>query len=116
MADLVTQDLSGEGGAEVSFVAADAGGDKFVWTASTFLMIKNDDASPKTVTLDAVQTSVTLQQYGELTRADIVLVVGAGEVAVIPPPPTPFRNDSDAGKVAVTYSAVTSLLVAAAQM
>lgn len=116
MADLSIQNLTDEDGAEVTFAAAAAGGDKFIWDARAFLIIKNDDASPTTVTLTAVTTSVTLDKYGELTRSNIALAVGAGEVAVIPPVPEAFRNAADAGKVAITYSSVTDLSVAVARI
>lgn len=112
MADLTRQDLTDEDGGAVTFTAASAGGDQFVWSSVHFVMIKNDDASAKQVTIPAATTSFDDSTRGELTRSDIVLSVAAGAVAIIPPLPSPFRDTADGNKVSLTYDAVTSLSVA----
>jgi len=109
MADLTVQNLSDEDGAAIAFASAAGGGDKFVHDPRASVFIKNDDVSSTTVTITAVQTVVQDKRFGELTRTDIVLVVAAGAVAVVPPLPEAFRNTADLNKVAITYSSVTSL-------
>lgn len=113
MADLVLQNFNDEDGAAVTFASAAGGGDKVKWADNVALMVKNDDASAKTVTLTPAFTDIVDERYGELTRSPIVLVVAAGAVAIIPRMSVAFRNASDADKVAITYSAVTSLKIAA---
>lgn len=112
MADLTVQDISDEDGAAVTFAAADVAGDKFAYSDKATIVVKNDDVAAKTVTVVAAVTAFNDRQRGELTRSNIVLTVAAGAVAVIPPLPNPFRNASDANKVALTYDAVTSLSIA----
>lgn len=112
MADLAIQDLSDEDGGAVTFAAAAGGGDKFVWDSRASVIIRNDDATSKTVTVSPAYATINDPTYGELTRSPIVLTVAAGAVAVIPPVNVAFRNAADANKVALTYDAVTSLKVA----
>ncbi len=112
MADLTIQNLSDEDGGAITFANAAVGGDKYVWDSRASIIIKNDDASSKTVTVTPAYTVINDERYGELTRSAIVLVVAAGEVAIIPPVSVAFRNAADLNKVALTYSAATSLKVA----
>jgi len=112
MADLTIQDLSDEDGGAVTFASAAAGGDKFVWDSRASVIIRNDDAAAKTVTLTPAYTTINDERYGELTRSPIVLSVAAGAVAVIPPVPIAFRNAADQNRVALTYDAVTALKIA----
>jgi hypothetical protein len=112
MADLTTQ-LLPEAGASINLAPAAAGGDKFVWDPATALVIRNDDTTAKTVTLTPAVATVTDPEKGALTKAAIVRSVAAGEVAIVPPVSSLFRNEADANKVAIAYSAVTSLRVAA---
>lgn len=116
MADLSIQNLSDEDGGAITFSAAAAGGDKFVWDSRAFVVIKNDDVSAKQVTVTAAYTTIADSRYGELTRSNIVLSVAAGATALIPPLPVAFRNSADGNKVALTYDAVTSLSVAVARV
>jgi hypothetical protein len=115
MADLTVQDLSDEDGAAVSFASAAGGGDKFVWSNQTFIIISNTDSGSHTVTVTPAYAEIDDGQNGELTRSSIVLAVAAGAVAIIPPLPVPFRSGSD-GKVSLTYEAVTGVKVAAARL
>lgn len=116
MADLTIQDLSDEDGAAITFSSAAAGGDKYIWDSRAAIIIQNGDASAHSVTVIAAYTAIKDATYGELTRADIVLSVAAGAVAVIPPVNVAFRNAADSNKVALTYDAVTSLKVAAVRI
>lgn len=111
MADLSIQDLTDEDGAAITFASAAVGGDKFLWDSRAAIILRNDDAAPKQVTVTAAFTAINDERYGELTRSNIVLSVAAGAVAVIPPVPVAFRAAAD-NKVALTYDAVTSLRVA----
>lgn len=89
-----------------AFVAASAGGDSFVNDGKTVLHVKNGGASEITVTINSQQPC----NYG--FDHDVVVAVPAGGERII----GPFRQDrfNDAnGQVAVTYSAVTSVTVAA---
>ncbi|MGF7005801.1 hypothetical protein [Aminobacter sp. BE322] len=113
MADLTIQNLSDEDGGAITFANAAGGGDKFVWDSRVAIIIRNDDAAAKTVTVNPAYTTIDDERYGELTRSAIALTVAAGAVAVIPPVPVAFRNAADLNKVALTYDAVTSLKVAA---
>lgn len=112
MADLSVQTLSAEGGGAITFANAAGGGDKFIYDAAAHIVIRNDDASSKTVTVTPGTTSLVDTQNGLLAKNPIALAVAAGAVAVIPPLPSLFKNGSDLNKVAITYSAVTSLKIA----
>lgn len=112
MADLTIQNLSDEDGGAITFASAAVAGDKFVWDSRASIIVKNDDASAKTVTITPAYTTINDERYGELTRSAITLTVAAGAVAVIPPVPVAFRDAADLNKVALTYDAVASLKVA----
>lgn len=112
MADLTVQNLTDEDGGAITFAAASVGGDKYVWDSRASIVIKNDDAAAKTVTLTPAYTTISDERYGELTRSPIDMSVAAGAVAVIPAPSVAFRNAADSSKVAITYSAVTDLSIA----
>lgn len=71
---------------------------------NTLLIVRNLDASSKTVTLVDPRT-----QYGQASP-DVPVVISAGLMAAILVPPE-FADSS--GIVSITYSAVTSLTVAA---
>lgn len=108
MADLVTQEVDLDGKEEV-LGAANAGGDKFVPGENVFLVIKNADATSKTATV------VTPKEAFEgAAIADIAIVVPAGKTHLAGPfPANKFGNPSDAGKAAITYSAVTAVTIGA---
>lgn len=88
--------------------AASAGGDKVLPNDRGVLVFRNGDAASKTVTVDVPGT-----KYSQ-TFNDITVVVPAGQIALIGPFPPDLANPSD-GLVAITYSAVTSCTVGAAQ-
>ncbi len=110
MATLTAQD-STDSGADLTFLSASGGGDQFLNASNTLLIVKNDDASSKDVTVTAQSTSVNTPGYGTTTKADTVHTVAAGAVAIIGTFGSRAFNDSD-GFIQVTYSAVTSLTVA----
>lgn len=110
MADITTV-LVDEDGKDPALVAANGGGDAFLNNGHALLMIKNDDASAKTVTVTAQVTTDTDARLGKLTKANRQISVPAGEIRLMGPFPPAAFNDA-AGKIQVTYSAVTSVTVA----
>lgn len=95
-------------GLEATYAAANAGGDTFANNGKTFLHVKNGDGSDKTVTL----TSQVSDPPAGTAAANIAVTVTAGEERMIGPISQQGFNNSN-GDVAVTYSAVTSVTVAA---
>lgn len=106
MAVLTVQNAGFGGLADVTFVAASGGGDSFVNNGRAILLVKNDDVSAKTVTINSQQ--LCSQGFDH----DISVVVAAGDQAIIGTIPTGRFNDTT-GSVLITYSAVTSVTVAA---
>lgn len=105
MAELAVQSMS-TSGLEVAFAAADVAGDTFKNDGKIFIRVKNDDVSDKTVTIDS---PIQCNQGG---THNIDVIVTAGEQRDV----GPFlrnRFNNDTGRVSITYSAVTSLTVAA---
>ena len=106
MAALTVQNVALIGLAPAYAVAA-GGGDTFVNNPDTFLHVKNGGASPITVTV------VTPATVNSIAIADVaVSVPAAGERMIGPFIPTNLFNDST-GVASITYSAVTSVTVAA---
>lgn len=93
--------------------AAAAGGDQFLNSrGDIFLYVKNDSASPVTVTITAQTTSFEDEKYGSSTKANITESVAASGISFIGPlAPKAFNNSS--GYVQVSYSSATSVTVAA---
>jgi hypothetical protein len=105
MALLTPQTLSLTGLVK-TMIAAAAGGDTFANDGTILFFVKNGGASAVTVTINS-QTPCN-QGYDH----DIVLSLAAGaEVAF--PKLDPGRFNDTNGNVSVTYSAVTSVTVAA---
>lgn len=105
MAVLATQ-VSTPTGANLTLSAASGGGDSFTPGSSTSLLVHNGDATAKTITI-----VVPGSTYGQ-ANPDITLSVPAGGVALFGPWPTDIADPAD-GQVDVTYSATTSVRVAA---
>jgi hypothetical protein len=103
---LLTPQTAAVTGTVLTMAAASGGGDTIVGGSTTFLLVRNGDASSKTVTV--VRPGTT---YGT-ADPDIEVVVTAGNIAIIGPIPSEFADPTD-GYVDVTYSAVTSVTVAA---
>lgn len=94
-------------GLNVTMSNCDVAGDKFTPGDTTFIIVQNDNASPRTVTVNSVRPS------DQGTDEDIVVAVASGDVVHIGPfPANRFAGTSD-GLVSVTYSAVTDLDIAA---
>ena len=113
MADLSATDISIAGTA-LSLASAAAGGDTFPNPEDnrTFFMVTNGGGGSITVTFDAVPTSVQVAGFGAVPVADTAVAVAAGATRVFGPFP-PQRFNTAAGRVAVTYSGVSSVTVGA---
>jgi len=111
MAELTIQQITEDGGS-VTYSAAAGGGDTADNGGSTFLNIKNGGGGEVTVTITAQTTSVESSIYGDLTKANAsIAIAGSGEAFIGPFKPSAFNNDD--GEIAITYSGVTSVTIAA---
>lgn len=93
-----------------TMAAASAGGDTFLNDGNTLLSVKNGGGSSITVTVNSV--APCSQGFDH----DLVVSLAAGSEITFPKL-DPYRfNDLSTGLVSVTYSAVTSLTVAAVRL
>lgn len=111
MAELTLQQIT-EAGGSVTYSAAAEAGDTADNGGSTFLNIKNGGGSEVTITIAAQTTSVDSSIYGDLTKANATVTIAGSEEAFIGPFKPSAFNDSD-GEIVITYSAVTSVTIAA---
>ena len=88
-------------GDDITFAAA-AADDTALVQRNAVLVVKNDDAASKTVTLAAQLPADNLTDI-----ADTVVTVAAGAVALIPIELPLYRNVD--GEVEISYSATTSV-------
>ena len=97
---------------QVTYSAAAAGdGDTADNNGSTFLHIKNGGGGEITATITAETTSVESNIYGDLTKANASIAIsGSAEAFIGPFKPAAFNDD---GQIAITYSGVTSVTIAA---
>lgn len=106
MATLTTQNIT-TAGITPTYAAATSGGDAMVPGSSNFLHVKNGGGSSITVTL------VTPQVVdGSLAVADRAVTVANASEAMIKVTPELYR-DPTSGLASITYSAVTTVTVAA---
>ena len=110
MSELTVQDIV-RTGLEFSTVSADVGGDDFANNGNTFLLVQNGGGASIDVT---IASNFTNPPVGTV-QDDVVVAVGAGVDAMIGPLPQTGFNDGD-GQCNVTYSAVTTVTVAALSM
>ncbi|WP_327378012.1 hypothetical protein OG393_31045 [Streptomyces sp. NBC_01216] len=106
MATLTVQTIPA-GGLSPVYSAAAGGGDQLKPGKTTFLHVVNGDASPITVTVATPGT------VGGLAIADRAVPVGASDEQMIPIPADLYGDPADSGLASVSYSAVTSVTVAA---
>lgn len=106
MATLTTQNIT-TAGILPTYAAATGGGDAMVPGSSSFLHVKNGAGSSITVTL---ATPAVVD--GTLAVADRVVTVGATSEQMIKVTPELYR-DPTTGLAVITYSAVTTVTVAA---
>ena len=106
MAVLVTAQITTNGILFGALSPATAGGDKINFNDRTFLIVKNADTVPHTVTL------VTPGTVAGLAIADKPVVVATGTTAFIGPFGSVFVDPTDS-TVNLTYDAVLSVTVGA---
>lgn len=94
------------GGGTVTMAAANGGGDKVAPNPRGALLVHNGDGSSKTVTVVVPGNT----KFGQ-ANPDVAVSVPAGADRLIGPFPSDLAGDD--GLVAITYSAVTSVTVAA---
>lgn len=105
MALLGTQQI-GITGTNPTYGSAGGSGDTLIPDGRTVLHVKNGDGSSHSVTVAVPGT-----EYGQ-ARADVVVAVPAGESRFIGPFVNDLADPTD-GHVHVTYTATTSMTVAA---
>jgi len=110
MAELTVQTIVVTG-LEQTYASAAGGGDTFNNDGRTFFHVKNGSGGDITLTF----TTAGVWPRQSLALADPTVVVTAGEERMIGPFDKGAFNDSN-GEVAVGYSGVTSLTVAAIKL
>lgn len=106
MAALTTQAIVSTG-VKPTYAAATGGGDTIAPVdGRTFLHVKNGDSSSHTVTI----ASTAVARAG-LATSNLAVAIPAGEERMIAIDPTGYADST--GTAAVTYSAATSMTVAA---
>lgn len=100
-------------GLAASFVSAAGGGDLVPDDGNerTYLEVVNGSGGAINVTVTAQETSRNVPGIGTVTIADKVVSVANGARTKIGPFPSAYRNAS--GQVAISYSGVSSVTVAA---
>jgi hypothetical protein len=100
---LIATDKVLEAGFTSSPTACATGGDEFVNSGVEWVKIENTHASQAyNVTFVAQTTSIKHQNYGALTKSNIVKQVNAGNTAYIGPFKQQAFNDANS-KVQITY-------------
>lgn len=107
MAALATQQVT-INGTQLTYTAAAGGGDTVTPSDRTFLSVNNAGGSPITVTV------VTPGTFAGQPLADVPITVTNGTRKEIGP--LTYALADSTGVVPITYSAVTSVTVAAARM
>jgi hypothetical protein len=110
LASLATQSIR-RSGLSPAYAAATAGGDTCTPGGYTFLHVKNGGGSPVTVTVAAKEVPQVDMAVGNL----VVSVPASGERMIGPIRPEIFADPAGtpAGSAGITYSAVTSVTIAA---
>ena len=105
------QEIS-EAGVLVTYEAATVDGDVVDNEGTVFLHVKNGGGSEMTVTITAQTTSVDSPLYGALTKANASKAIAASTEVFIGPFQINAYNNTDE-QIAITYSGVTSVTIAA---
>ena len=111
MAELTVQQITETGGA-ATYVSANGEGDTADNNGNMFLHIKNGGGGAITATITALTTSVESGMYGELRKSNSATILDAGTEAFVGGFAPAAFNDGN-GEIAITYTAVTSLTIAA---
>ena len=88
-----------------TFTSASGGGDDFLNDGKQFVVLKNTDASSRTVTF------VTTFTVDGRAVEDLAIAVPAATTIYVGPFKTTYYNDTN-GKLGMTYSATTNLSLA----
>lgn len=115
MATLTRQDMV-EAGLLATYAACAGGGD-VVDNADglTFLHVKNGSGGSITVTVTAQVAAFQTPGMGPMTKANVAVAIGAAAEKFLGPFAKQAFNTA-AGQLAITYSAVTSLTIAAVRL
>lgn len=114
MTTLTRQDLA-DAGLLASYASCAGGGDAVDNDGKTFLHVKNGSVGSITVTVTAQVPTKLTDGFGTLTRSNIAVAIGAGAEKFLGPFPVRAFNDAN-GRLAITYSGVTSLTIAAVRL
>ena len=114
MATIAVQTIN-EAGKVATYQAAEVGGDVVSNDGTIFLQLKNGSGGEITVTITAQTTSVDSSLYGDLTKSNAVKAMAASTELFIGPFAPIAYNNSDA-QIAITYSGVSSLTIAALKL
>lgn len=112
MATLNVQEVDLGTGLAVTYASADVAGDQYANEGRTYLHVRNGGGAPITVTVAAQQTAIDDPQFGRIVPGNRAFTVTNGTDRIIPFLAPGGYNNSN-GRVAVTYSGVTSVTVAA---
>tara|TARA_R100000655_G_scaffold102250_1_gene147963 strand:+ start:1055 stop:1399 length:345 start_codon:yes stop_codon:yes gene_type:complete len=93
MATLTSQRIS-EAGLVPTLTTLDSS-NKFTNTGREFILYTNATAASKTLTVTAQVTSIDSPIYGDITKADSVKVVTAGQTVLIGPFPPDAYSDTN---------------------
>ena len=109
MATITVQDVTAAAGTTVTFASAAGGGDVINTPGErVHLLVRNADASDKTVTIAVPGTL-----WNGQAAPDSAVTVTAGTTKAIPLGPNYLDSN---GQASVTYSAVTSVTIAAVRV
>jgi len=114
---LLTVQTVAEAGLLATYVAATAGGGDEIPNDNEDVVLhaKNGSGVSITVTIAAALASASVQGYGTMSKASAGGAVAAGAEKFFGPFPKAAFNNAN-GRVPVTYSAVTSVTVAAVRV
>jgi hypothetical protein len=112
MATLTVQTIDISAGVAPTYASADVAGDQYENDGKTYLHLKNGSGGSITATVAVQQSTIQSGTFGLVAPAARAFTVGAGAERIIPfLSPAVYNNSSN--RVAVTYSGVSSLTVAA---
>lgn len=114
MATLTVQSIDLTTGLAPTYAAAAAGGDEYANDGKTYLHVKNGGGSSITVTVTPTASATDDPQFGRIIPAARAFTVANGAERILPFFAQGGYNNAN-GRVAVTYSGVTSVTVAAIQ-
>jgi hypothetical protein len=112
MATLSVQEINIFTGLAPTFASAAGGGDEYPNDGRTYCHLKNGSGGSITVTVAVQQSTIEDNQFGAISTANRTFTVAAGAERIIPFLSQGLYNNTN-GRVALTYSGVTSLTVAA---